>query len=186
MANSALHLLAKPSTPEAVRDEIVARAQARERVSRQEIMDAARAQGRALAAITHREAERASARATTISFPTRTERREVACIGYVRPEPPPEPIEVGRVRYEPPEVIEPEPLPETVLVLREIQSLAARVRSLSAVADAVALVETLPRRERDAAIEALNDVQQFAEAVKDALHSAGDHFEEEPPSAARH
>jgi hypothetical protein len=83
-------------------------------------------------------------------------------------------------------VIEPEPLPETVLVLREIQSLAARVRSLSAVADPVALVETLPRRERDAAIEALNDVQQFAEAVKDALHSAGDHFEEEPPSAARH
>jgi hypothetical protein len=86
MSNSALHLLAKPSTPEAARDEIMARAQAGERISKREVKDAA-AQGRALAAIAMREQERKPTRVINVRFkrPEPSEPIKVVTFGMKSP-----------------------------------------------------------------------------------------------------
>jgi hypothetical protein len=172
MANSALHLLAKPSTPEAARDEFVARAQAGVPISAKAVRDFV-AQARA-------SRGRASEPVRVINVRSERPVRTLTSVWYETPE-----RTLTSVRCETPEVAEPVsrdlPFP---LFLREIQNLATHLsRSRSAVADAVALIERMEQQRRDSFIEALNTIQQFAEAVKDALRGDG-LFEEEPPPGA--
>jgi hypothetical protein len=171
MANSALHLLANPATSEAARGEFIARAQAGVPISAKAV--------KAFVAQARASRGRAS---EPVRVDVRYERPErmLTSVHYEAPE-----RTLTSVRCETPEVAEPVsrdlPFP---LFLREIQNLATHLsRSRSAVADAVALIERMEQQRRDGFIEALNAIQQFAEAVKDALRTDG-LFEEEPPPGA--
>jgi hypothetical protein len=192
MANSALQLLARPSTPEDARDEIVARAKAGEPISAKAVRSVA-AQVQKRFPIDVRPpaggtSEPMTPRIVVIKRPTtvtnvrpRYEKQEPTRVSSVR------------VRYvtqaddqDEPTSQEPAQLarPETTIIVREILSLAIHVRNLTPAWDAIALLEALPQQEqRDEFVYSLKDISLFVRQVQNALAPI---IDGEPPTDAKH